>query len=188
MLFVIRWNQSTEMVMLQNLTGGQLCARSYGIFRFSIFIARKKTLGRKMIRTKCLWFVIIDRTRSLNPHLQNYFSSYGTKCRKCHKACTKLVLISEILSHDHFCRSVSSYHKRHCPIEWNFEVHSRLLRTKKVVYVSLLWRTLLDSFFPLFEEKVDIVLLSGSGSRRFEVPWIWKSHFPSFIYMYRFCD
>ena len=51
-------------------------------------------------------------------------------------------------------------------------------------------------FYPLFEEKVGIVLLSGSEvglesklSRRFEVPRIRKSHFPSSIYiMYRFCD
>jgi len=50
-------------------------------------------------------------------------------------------------------------------------------------------------FYPLFKEKVGIVLLSGSEvglesqlSRRFEVPWIRKSHFLSFIYMYGFCD
>jgi len=44
------------------------------------------------------------------------------------------------------------------------------------------------AFYPLFEEKMGIVLLSGSEVgleseifRRFEVPWIRKSHFPSFI-------
>ena len=64
MSFVIRWNLSTEMVMPQNLTGGQLCTRSYGTFRFLIFIAKKKTLGRKMMRIKCLWFVSIERNPS----------------------------------------------------------------------------------------------------------------------------
>jgi len=90
MSLVIRWNQSTEMVMLQNLTGGQLRMGSYDTFRFLIFIARKKTLGRIMIRTKRLRFVIIYCTKSLNPHLQNYFLSYGTKYKKCHKTLYKV--------------------------------------------------------------------------------------------------
>jgi len=86
---MIRWNRSTEMVMLQNLTGGQLWTRFYDTVRFLIFIARKN-LGRTMIRRKCLWFVIIYQTRSLNPHLQNYILSYGTKYKKCHKTVYKV--------------------------------------------------------------------------------------------------
>ena len=47
-----------------------------------------------------------------------------------------------------------------------------------------------EFFYSLFEEKLGIVLLSGSEvgleselSRRFEAPWIRKPHVPSFIYM-----
>jgi len=58
------------------------------------------------------------------------------------------------------------------------------LKIPQSMKISSIW------FYPLFEEKVGIVLLSGSEfgleselSRRFEVPWKRKSHFPSFIYI-----
>jgi len=176
MSFVIKWNWSREMVMLQNPTGGQLCTRSYSTFRFSIFIARKKTLDRKMIITKCLWFVIIYLTKSVNPHLQNYFLRYGTKYKKFHKTLYKVapqwdsvawpfLQINSILSQT----TLPYTDYQPCSVPWNGWEHNWVNVKNRASIIKYGYIILIESnSVGLFRAQI---LISGGGEERGRGRW-----------------